>query len=109
MVLSLPQIQLKLQADDAGVGLDVAEAEVGVVTVFDLGNTALAAAELGCHLRLSEPSGHAGDDELVNEPGLDRELANGIGYPAIAMSAEHLIDAAIGTPRGARAAGDGLR
>ena len=49
-VLPLPQIQLKLQADDAGVGLDIAEAEVGVLAILDLGDTALAAAELGGHL-----------------------------------------------------------
>ena len=108
MVLSLPQIQLKLQADDAGVGLDVAEAEVGVVTVFDLGDTALAAAEFGGHLRLSEPSGHPGDDELVDQLGLGGKLTNGICHSAIAMSAEHLIDATIGSPRSGRAAGDRL-
>ena len=109
MVLSLPQIQLKLQADDAGVGLDIAEAEVGVLAILNLGDTALATAELGGHLRLGEPGGYPGDNKLVDELGLGRKLANGIGHPAIAMSAEHLIDATIGSPRGGWAAGDGLR
>jgi hypothetical protein len=109
VIAYLPQIQLKLQADDTGVSLDIAEAEVGVLAILDLGNATLTAAELGGHLRLGETSGHPGDDKLVDEPGLDRELANGIGYPAIAMSAEHLIDAAIGTLRGGGTAGDGLK
>ena len=109
MVLSLPQIQLKLQADDARVGVDVAKAEIGIVAVLDLGNPALAATELGCHLRLGETGGYPGDNKLVDELGLGRKLANGIGHPAIAMSAEHLIDATIGSPRDGRAAGDGLR
>ena len=109
MVLSLTQIQLKLQPDDARVGLDIAKAEVGVLAILNLGDTALAAAELSGHLRLGESSGYPGDNKLVNELGLGRELTDSLSHPAIAMSAEHLIDAAIGTPRGARAAGDGLR
>jgi hypothetical protein len=89
--------------------LDIAEAEVGVLAILNLGDAALATAELGGHLRLGESSGHPGEDELVNHLGLSRKLANGLGHPAIAMSAEHLIDATIGSPSGGRAAGDGLR
>ena len=109
MVLSLPQIQLKLKADDAGVGVDVAKAEVGVLAILDFGDTALTTAELGGHLRLGEPSGHPGEDELINHLGLGGKLANGIGHPAIAMSAEHLIDATVGTSGGGWTAGDGLK
>ena len=103
---SLPEIKMKLQADDARVGLDIAEAEVGVLAILNLGDAALATAELGGHLRLGESSGHPGEDELIDELSLGRKLANGIGHPAIAMSAEHLIDATIGSPRGGRAAGE---
>ena len=109
VIASLPKIQLKLQADDAGVGLDIAETEVGIVTVFDLGNPALTASELGGHLRLGESCSHPGDDELIDEPGLGRELLDSLGHPTIAMSAEHLIDATIGAPSCGWAAGDGLR
>jgi hypothetical protein len=106
---SLPKIETQLQADDTGIGLDIAEAEVGVLAILNLGNAALTAAELGGHLRLSETGGNPGDNKLIDELSLGRKLANGIGHPAIAMSAEHLIDATIGSPRGGRAAGDGLR
>ena len=109
MVLPLPQIQLKLQADDARVGLDIAKAEVGIVTILDLGNPALAAAELGGHLGLGESCGHPGDDELIDELGLGRELLDSLGHPAIAMSAEHLVDVATGTPSYSWAAGDNLK
>ena len=109
MVLSLPQIQLKLQADDPVIGMNIAEAEVGVLAILDFGDTALAATELGCHLRLGETGGYPGDNKLVDELGLGRKLTNGIGHPAIAMSAEHLIDATIGSHRGGRAAAYGLK
>jgi hypothetical protein len=59
-VLTLPEIQLKLQAYNAGVSLDIAETEVGVLAILDLGNTALAAAELSGHLRLGETGSHSG-------------------------------------------------
>jgi hypothetical protein len=97
-VLTLPEIQLQFQADDAGVGLDIAETEVGILAVLDLGDSALTTPQLGGHLRLSETGGHPSDDELVDQPSLGRELANGIGYPAVAMSTKHLVDIAIGTP-----------
>ena len=106
---SLPKIETQIQADDTGVGLDIAETEVGVLAILNLGDTALATAEFGGHLRLGEPGGYPGEDELIDEPGLGRKLANSIGHPAIAMSAEHLIDAAIGTPRGGGTAGDSLK
>jgi hypothetical protein len=59
-VLTLPEIQLKLQAYNSGVGLDVAKAEVGVLAIFDLGDSALAASELGGHLRLGKTGSHSG-------------------------------------------------
>ena len=79
---------MKLQSDDAGVGLDIAKAEVGILAIFDLGNTALAATELGGHLGLGESGGHAGDDELVDQPGLSRKLSDRLGNPSVAVSAE---------------------
>ncbi len=97
-VLTLPEIQLKLQADDAGVSLDIAETEVGVLAILDLGDSALTTPQLGGHLRLGESGGRPGDDELIDEPGLGRELADGFGDPTIAMSTKHLGDIAIGTP-----------
>ena len=106
---SLPEIQLEFQADDARVGMNIAEAEVGVLAILDLGDTALATAELGGHLRLGEPSGHPGEDELINHLGLGGKLANSIGHPAIAMSAEHLIDATVGTSGGGWTSRDGLK
>ena len=106
VIASLPQIQLKFQADDAGVGLDIAEAEVGVLAILDLGNAALAAAELGGHLGLGETGSHPGDNKLVNELGLGRELTDSLSHPAVAMPAKHLVHVAIGTPRGGRAAGE---
>ena len=75
--------------------MNIAEAEVGVLAILNLGDTALAATELGCHLCLSETGGYPGDNKLVDELGLGRKLSNGIGHPAIAMSAEHLVHIAI--------------
>jgi hypothetical protein len=89
--------------------LDIAEAEVGVLAILDLGDTALAAAKLGGHLGLSEPSGHPGEDQLVDELSLGGKLSHRVSYPAIAMSAEHLIDAKVGTSGGGWTAGDGLK
>ena len=65
-VLTLPEIQLEFKTHNAGIGLDIAETEVGVVTVLDLGDSALAASELGGHLRLGETGSHPGDDELID-------------------------------------------
>ena len=100
---------MKLQADDAGVGLDITKAEVDVVAILDLGNPALAAAELGGHLRLGQSSSHPSDDELVDELGLDGKLSDRLSNPSVAMSPEHLIDATIGTRTCGWAAGDGLK
>jgi hypothetical protein len=97
-VLTLPEIQLEFKTHNAGIGLDIAETEVGVVTVLDLGDSALTTPQLGSHLRLGESGGRPGDDELIDEPGLGRELADGFGDPTIAMSTKHLVDIAIGTP-----------
>jgi hypothetical protein len=98
-VLTLPEIQLEFKTHNAGIGMNITKAEVCILAILDLGNTALAAAELSGHLRLGESGGHPGDNKLVDEPSLGRELANGISHTAIAMSAEHLVDVAIGTPR----------
>jgi hypothetical protein len=98
-VLTLPEIQLEFKTNNAGVGLDIAETEVGVLAILDLGDSALTTPQLGGHLGLSQAGSHAGYDQLVDEFGLGRKLANGFGYPAIAMSAEHLVDVAKGTPR----------
>jgi hypothetical protein len=65
-VLTLPEIQLEFKTHNAGVGLDITKAEVGVLAILDLGNTALAAAELGGHLGLGETGSHPGDDELID-------------------------------------------
>jgi hypothetical protein len=103
---SLTEFQLEFQADDARVGLDIPEAEVGVLAILDLGDTALATAKLGGHLRLGEPSGHPGEDELINHLGLGGKLANSIGHPAITMPAEHLIDATVSPSGGGWRAGE---
>jgi hypothetical protein len=79
--------------------MNITKAEIGILAVLDLGDSALAAAKFGSQLRLSKTGGHPGDNKLVDEPSLGRELANGISHTAIAMSAEHLVDVAIGTPR----------
>ena len=108
-VLTLPEIQLEFKTHNAGIGMNITKAEVGVLAVLDLGDSALAASELGGHLRLGESGGHPSDNQLVYEPSLGRELANGIGYPAVAVSTEHLVDATIGTRRCGWTAGDGLK
>ena len=89
--------------------MDIAKAEVGIFAIFDLGNPALAATKLGGHLRLGESSGHAGDDQLVYEFGLGGKLPHCVSDPAIAVSAEHLVDTTIGTRRDGWTAGDGLK
>ena len=78
------------------------------MAIFDLGNPALAATKLGGQLRLGESSGHAGDDQLVDEFGLGGKLPHSLRNPAIAMSAKHLVNATIGTRRCGWTTGDGL-
>jgi hypothetical protein len=65
-VLTLPEIQLEFKTHNAGIGMNITKAEVGVLAILDLGNTALAAAELGGHLGLGETGSHPGDDELID-------------------------------------------
>jgi hypothetical protein len=107
-VLTLPEIQLEFKTNNAGVGLDIAETEVSVLAILNLGDSALAASELVGHLRLGESGGHPGDNQLVDELSLGRKLANGIGYPAVAMAAKHLVDATISTTRGSGTTGGGF-
>ena len=59
-VLTLPEIQLEFKTHNAGIGMNITKAEVGVLAILDLGNTALAAAELGGHLRLGKTGSHSG-------------------------------------------------
>jgi len=89
--------------------VNIAKAEVGILTILDLGNPALAAAELGGHLRLGQSSSHPSDDELVDELGLDGKLSDRLSNASVAMSTEHIIDATIGTRTCGWAAGDGLK
>ncbi len=105
---ALSEVQLEFQADDAGVGVDVAQAEVSILTVLNLGDAALTAAKLGRHLRLGQAGSHPRDDELINEPCPGREPADGLRHPAIAVSAQHLVHIAIGAPRRGPAAGECL-
>ena len=108
MVLSHPEIELQLQAYDTGIGLDITETEVGVPAVFDLGDTTLAAPQPGGQLGLGETRGHPGDDELVDQPGLDRKPANCLGHPTVTVPAEHFIDVTIGSPSGDGSTGNGF-
>jgi ribosomal protein L30E len=65
-VLTLPEIQLEFKTHNAGIGMNITKAEVGVLAILDLGDSALTAAEFGSHLRLGKTGSHPGDDELID-------------------------------------------
>ena len=65
-VLTLPEIQLEFKTHNAGIGMNITEAEVCIMAVLDLGDSALTTAEFGSHLRLGKTGSHSGDDELID-------------------------------------------